>query len=195
MTAMNAATESVNDAFSLQKQISFRWHRLSSPIASSNVEVDELSNEKLLEVLVTLDEAHFEPEQQSDKEIVKEIKRLDAKLNLLLIWLGNSLIKQGGLPQRQNVSISSKCISFETNEKLALHEELFMELFFDPLYPQAFSAKGEVVSVEALGQNYKVQLVFKDLRSHIQDLLGRYIFKLHRKEVALSRKLSQQASE
>lgn len=175
------------------QQIPVRWRKLDHALSDS--ELFNLHNEniRLMEVLVGGEDVR-ESDASMDKDSMKEIKKLDAKLNLLMGWIGMLLQQQQKLPVAQTVSLSSHGLQFQSDDRnLREDDNLCVEMFLEPSYPQAFTTVGKVVKVDPQVSSPGVQIVvlFAQLSEQSQLLLDKYIFQLHRRQVALSRKHPQ----
>ena len=176
--------------------IPMRLRKLERPLSDAQLLYMHSDNAKLMEVLVGSEDAAWDSEQAMDKDTMKEIRKLDAKLNLLMGWMGNLLLQQMNLPQAQNVSLSTQGLQFlmtknsGSDDLLRENDNLYMELFLEPRYPQAFTALAKVFRIDNTSLGADVTVKFKELSEQNQQWLDRYVFQLHRRQVALSRKQS-----
>ena len=83
----------IKDHVVCYQQIPVRWYRLEQPLSDSEKFIIQNDNAKLMEVLVGSEDSR-DTEASIDKESMKEIKKLDAKLNLLMGWIGEFLKQQ-----------------------------------------------------------------------------------------------------
>ena len=148
-------------------------------------------NQKLMEVVLGHEDLHVDAEQFENKELYKEFKKLDAKLNLVMNWLGRSLAHQQGIPQAQHISLSAKGIKFNIDKVLAVNDDLFIELFIEPNYPQPYITVGKVVSVQSQGGSSEVVVSFGEFEDLEKQWLDKYVFRIHRREIAMARKRKQ----
>ena len=177
----------IKDNLVCHQEISLRWHKVERVLSDSQLMALQNENLKLMEVLVSGEDA-IDIEQQRDREVFKEIRKLDAKLNLMMSWLGQILRHQQDVPQPQSVYITTKGLQFFDNEVIAENDELFMELFLDPRYPQAFTTLAQVVHCNPQQQGQEVSVRFIHLDEQNQQWLDKYVFRLHRRQVAMARK-------
>lgn len=166
------------------QQMSVRWRKREQPISDAQRFRIQSDNVKLMEVLVSSEE-NMEVEQSLDKDASKELKRLDAKLNLMMSWIGQLLLQQQNLPPLQAVSLSPKGMQFTCDtQALAENDNLYMEMFLEPRYPQAFVTFAKVVQVVPNDKGDEVIARFQDLNEYNQLWLDKYVFQLHRRQVA-----------
>ncbi len=170
-------------------QISLRWHKLDQPLSNGQYFRIQNDNRKLMEVIVSSEDIG-DLEQAADKESAKEVKRLDAKLNLLMGWVGQMLLQQQAVPPPQTVSLSSVGLQFPCNDTkgLAENDNLYLEMFFETRYPQPFVTVAKVIQVKSQTGGDEVLVRFLDLSEQNQQWLDKYVFQLHRRQVALTRK-------
>ena len=181
----------IKDKLVCYQQIPLRWRKLDQPLSEGQWFCQQSDNVKLMEVLVSSDDVG-DLESSGDKDSIKEIKRLDAKVNLLMGWIGQFLMPQQALPAAQTVCLSSTGLQFHSDEQQANevleNDNLCIELFLEPRYPQAFTTAATVVHVTAQPQSLEIVVRFTDINEQNQHWLDKYVFQLHRRQVALSRK-------
>ena len=179
----------IKDHLVCYQQISLRWRKLEQPLADGQLFRLQNENTKLMEVLVSSDDVG-DLEPPAEKESVNEIKRLDAKLNLLMGWIGQMLLQQQALPDPQTICLSPAGLQFSSNEDKVLGENdnLYIEMFLEPRYPQAFVTVAKVVQVISREEGDEVLVRFQNLNELNQHWLDKYVFQLHRRQVALARK-------
>jgi hypothetical protein len=188
-SAQQAVDHPLKDHLVCSQQIALRWHKLDKPLSDAQWCRIQTDNNKLMEVLVSSEDV-AEMEQSTDKDSAKEIKKLDAKLNLLMAWIGQIILEKQALSPAQTVSLSAKGLQFHSDDTGALSENdnLYMELFLEPHYPQAFIALATVVQIIPGIEENDVLVKFQDINEQNQSWLDKYVFQLHRRHVALARK-------
>ena len=182
----------IKDNLVCRQEIPLRWRKQEQPLGDGPWMMIHSENVKLMEVLVSGEDA-ADLEQQRDREVFKEIRKLDAKLNLMMSWMGRILWQQQEMPSLQVVNLSAKGLQFyvnanKTEPQVAENDELFMELFLEPRYPQPFTTLAQVIQVIPQGGACEVSVRFIQLSEPNQQWLDKYVFRLHRRQVAMSRK-------
>lgn len=198
----------IKDQLVCRQQIRLRWRKLDQPLSDSQLQLVHADNLRLMEVLVSGEES-LDSEQQRDKEVFKELRKLDAKLNLMMSWLGQFMWQQQSMPELQSVSLSSKGLLFHggiqnyifnsaddhgnnqnksKNISVCENDVLFMELFLEPRYPHPFTTVSKVVNVNSLSSGQELSVKFIFVSEQNQQWLDKYIFRLHRRQVASARK-------
>jgi hypothetical protein len=172
-------------------QISLRWRKLNQPLSDGQYYSFQNDNIKLMEVIVSGEDAG-DVETSLDKDSMKEIKKLDAKLNLLMGWIGQMMLQQQTVPPPQTVCLSSSGLQFPWGDAkdLAENDNLYLEMFLESHYPQAFVTLAKVIQIKPQPEGDEVLVRFWDLSEQNQQWLDKYVFQLHRRQVALSRKQS-----
>jgi hypothetical protein len=170
-------------------QLSLRWRKLSQPLSDAEYFRIHNDNIKLMEVLVSGEDAG-DVESAMDKDSMKEIKKLDAKLNLLMVWIGQMMLQQQAVPSPKTVCLSSLGLQFPCDDAKDLRENdnLYLEMFLESRYPQAFITLAKVIQIKPQAEGDEVLVRFADLSEQNQQWLDKYVFQLHRRQVALSRK-------
>jgi len=179
----------IKDHLVCYQQISVRWRKLEHALNGGQLFRIQNDNIKLLEVLVSSEDiGDIEP--PTEKEFNIEIKRLDAKLNLLMGWIGQMLLQQQAVPSPQTVCLSPKGLQFPSDDakNLAENDNLYIELFLEPRYPQAFVVEAKVVEVNTGVDGDEVLVRFQHLSEQNQQWFDKYVFQLHRRQVALAKK-------
>ena len=185
---MHDFDDPLEDHLVCSQPISLRWHKLHQSLSDAQCLRIQNDNIKLMEVLVSGDEGDLE--QAADKEYAKEIKRLDAKLNLLMGWVGQILLQQQAVPTPQSVRLSSGGLQFfcDDVEGLCENDNLYLEMFLESRYPQAFVTVAKVIQIKPQAGNNEVLVRFQELSEQNQQWLDKYVFQLHRRQVAFSKK-------
>jgi hypothetical protein len=195
-TKPQVTDDPIKDHLVCYHQIPVRWRRLDQALSDGELFNIQSDNARLMEVLVGSEDIR-DIEASMDKDSMKEIKKLDAKLNLLMGWIGQILQQQQHLPAAQTVYLSSRGLRFQSDASnaSALREKdsVCIEMYLDPSYPQAFIAVSEVVKVNPQAPSPSAEIVarFTQLSEQNQLWLDKYVFQLHRRQVALSRKHPQ----
>ena len=176
--------------------IPLRWRKLEQALNDAQILSMQSDNAKLMEVLVGSEDAAWDADQANDKEAMKEMRKLDAKLNLLMGWMGRMLLQQMHVPGPQDISLSTQGLKFHLTknqdraDSLRENDNLYMEMFLEPRYPQAFITLANVFRIDNTSLGTDVTVGFKQLSEQNQQWLDRYVFQLHRRQVAMSRKQS-----
>jgi hypothetical protein len=111
-----------------------------------------------------------------------DITRLESKVDLLLgLFTRNQFKQQYSDVPNFEVTLSADKLVFNTNNLLKVAQFIEMEVFFNQNSPEPLLLSGEVAAVDDDGG---VVINFCELGKLTQGFLEKYIFKLHRSEIA-----------
>lgn len=186
--------KAMQDVLVLSAELPLRWQILESLPSPSEITAINKNNEKFLEVILSSDEIFIDADQQSNKEIWHELKKLDAKMNMLMEWVGGLILQQQGIQKRHPIELSARGVDFSCEGGFNSGDLVSLEVFLEENYPQALNLIGRVMSSENTPQSNQVRIEFIEINSHVQGLLEKYIFRIHRRSIAQSRKSSADIS-
>ncbi len=104
------------------------------------------------------------------------------------------MLQQMSAGALRGVCLSAQGLQFQSGfpgdspAPVSVNDDLFIELFLEPRYPQAFTAGAKVVRVDARTQFADVTARFTHMSELNQQWLEKYVFQWHRRQIALSRK-------
>jgi len=147
------------------------------------------ANEELLQNLLLRDETasreNDEPEIVSGHE---QFKRLETRLDLLLSLVTEMMANNSSLPAQQTVTLGAHGLCVQTGEDVSTGLEkgalLKIQLYPDPHFPRPLILCTRLVDVQVHG----FTVSFCPLEECLQDQLDKYIFRQHRRAIALARK-------
>lgn len=181
----------LSDGIIIEQAFPLRWRSLD--IASFDSEQITLSrhNGQILRVLASIEEGGPEPDSETDT-LSRELRCLDDKLDLVLSMLGTLLVRDSALPAATPTWLGAKGLMFVvTAEAEALlppeNAVSLLELFLEPRFPQPLRLP---VRLEPAGQGSsgcQMLAVFRDVGTEVTELLEKFIFRQHRRAIALSR--------
>lgn len=188
----NDAQDTLLGNISFHDNLPVSWEPLSSlPSEGERLRYHQ-TNEELLQNLLLHDE-QAASQDDDDLESVsghEHFKRLEARLDLLLSLVTEMMTADGKLPPDQAVTISAHGLRVHTQESeaagLDLEETglLKIQLYLDPQFPRPLTLFAQLLDVQP--QNFTVS--FSPLEDRLQDLLDKYIFRQHRRVIALARR-------
>jgi len=144
-------------------------------------------NEVLLHVLLGQADGNREPDDNRH-ETNLELQRLDAKINLLLHWVGQWLATTQGVPESRPVRLTERGIEVGVPFAINVGETLLLELYLNAHFPQPVKLPCEVYSVDHSTAGTQMVACFTGLTMEVHDLIEKLIFRHHRRLVALHRK-------
>ncbi len=146
------------------------------------------ANEELLQNLLLRNET---VSQEGDEaEVVnghEQFNRLEARLDLLLSLVTEMMTNNSHLPTQHVVTFGAYGLCVQAEDDVASLENdtlLKIRLYPDPNFPRPLILCARLVDVQA--QGFTVN--FCPLEESLQDQLDKYIFRQHRRAIALARK-------
>jgi hypothetical protein len=168
----------------LNLELPLQWRALDAVPPVAELAQMNKANEKLLEVVLNADDNPLESEPQDNREIRQELRRIDAKINLLMEWMGTLFLKQHGVTERFPLDFSARGMAFSVPVQLNVSQMLQMDLYLEPMFPQPLKLIGSALKVEQQGDQWLVLAEFVELTDHVQALLEKYVFRIHRRLIA-----------
>jgi hypothetical protein len=178
---------------SYEDRLPVDWEVLAQPLTDGEILQLNTRNEELLSILLTLDEAHTEAEERDEKGESAGLLRLEGKLDLLLGMLGELLLSNTTLPPIHAVSLTSTQLQVQIEPKKKVKQpregsNVKIHLFISPRLPRPIELLGSVVSRE------EATILFSlvSMEERFRDLLAKFIFRQHRRNIALARSKDNQ---
>ena len=186
---MKYAADPFAEGLSFHDSLSLRWKRLSELPDNSTLLRLNQRNLSLLQSLLLNDDRVLDVEPELEPLAFK-IERLDQKMTLLTELLSDLLRTQTLLPAEKLVRVSAKGISWEVSED-DLHPDqlLQIDLYLLDEVPRPLQIIGLIVGREPSRANsdYRITMSFVELSETVDSLMGRLVFRHHRREVAMAR--------
>jgi hypothetical protein len=121
--------------------------------------------------------------------IASEIERIDQKMNLITELLCDLLMSEEQIPAPMPIQLSAAGVQFAPDEPVSLRPKdwAIFELFLMDDVPRPLKLTVRVVANSPDAPDNAITLSFADLSDGVQSMLGRLVFRHHRREVALAR--------
>lgn len=173
---------------SYRDQLPVTWQLLTALPSEGEQHRLDRANEELLHALLVRDEVHQENEDLEEGAGLEHYRRLEAKLDLLLGLVTEMLAARGGLPAAHDLTLGTKglCIHVAAEEMSDLKEGnlLRIQLYLDVQLPRPLQIFGVLTAVEV--DSFTVS--FYPLQERVQDLLDKFVFRQHRRAIALRKR-------
>lgn len=165
------------------------WEILSTLPSEGELNRDYRTNEELLQHLLLRDDAVAQESDEGEVDSTHEhFKRLESRLDLLLSLITEMMTSNGKLPSLQRVTIGGRGLCVQAQEEaikgLKKETPLKITLYLDPQFPRPLTVFAQLIDVQA--QAFTVS--FCPLEERLQDLLDKYVFRQHRRAIALARR-------
>jgi len=164
------------------------WERLEKLPSEGEQHRHTRANEELLQSLLLRDDA---PQDSEEVDLIsghEHFKRLETRLDLLLSLVTEMMTADGKLPPAQAVTLGAGglCVHIPegVSDNLQKDALLKIQLYLDPTFPRPLTMCVQIVDIQA--QSFTVS--FSLLEERLQDLLDKYVFRQHRRAIALARR-------
>lgn len=187
---MGIVKNPLEDTLLYEKTLPVKWCAFG--LLSSEQSLTEINrdNEILLHVLLGQEESIRETDDTRHESSL-ELQRLDAKLNLLLSWMGQWLVSSQGVPESHPIRLSEQGIGLDLPITINVGETLLLEVYLNTQFPQPIRLPCVVYAVNDTTTGREIIANFTGLTTEVHDLIEKFIFRHHRRLVALRRKQDQ----
>jgi hypothetical protein len=148
-------------------------------------------NLQVLQSDASLAESHRgQDTKDEERPWLADLARLEFKLDVLLATLGRLLARESAMPATVPVRMYAGGIEWLAREACppsGAHGRL--TLYVNPVFPQPLVLHGRVTGHRSDPQGLWTQFAFTGLSPPVVDLLERFVFRQHRRQVAESRGL------
>lgn len=177
-------SQALSDGITFQTTLPVDWCKLPSLPADNAQSQTSNANLRLLNALNILEELPQDSEKSTSS--LTQSPHLEAKLDLILGMLGELLRQHAIMPSPASMIISAHSLSILDVPATLLPsvgDLLQARLFLDTRYPQALVLSGTVSFVTI--SNFTLE--FHALNELVQEQLDKFVFRHHRRAIALSR--------
>jgi hypothetical protein len=123
--------------------------------------------------------------EQDATPLGRELFRMEAKLNLALLLLGD-LRREKQLPAWKPAALSADGISWQDDDLPLAGQRLTLEIYLNPYYPYPLRLPLEVLKTDA---QHWVTGQWLGLDPMLQEQLTQYIFRAHRRAIGRRKQL------
>lgn len=182
--AKNSPLENI----SFNDHLPVNWEVITALPSEGEQHRHNRANEELLQSLLLRDDAPQDAEETDADSSHEHFKRLETRLDLLLSLVTEMMTADGKLPLSRSVALSAQGLCVQTQNEIGgsfKNEALLkIELYLDPQFPRPLTLCAQLLDIQV--QNFTVS--FSPLEERLQDLLDKYVFRQHRRAIALARK-------
>lgn len=168
-----------------RQQLGLSWE----PRENEENEKDDVAeyNTKLLQMLPLFEERSSERGEE-DVERTQELTRVERKLDLLLELVSEWIRTNRDQPPQVAVTLGAEAVSWLQEAESPLPEQqVWISLQIDQRLPAPLRLPARVVSVEAERNCHRVMVRFENISDTTAELLEKFIFRQHRREIARMR--------
>jgi hypothetical protein len=178
---------------SYQDRLPVAWRVLNEPLTDAERIKLDARNEDVLRIVLSLDEPLSESGEEGPAH--GEIQRLDFKLNLILDLVSQIFSRHAALPEHARITLAGQWLEWTAARSIPVGTTLALDIYLHDKYPQPVVLMGDVVSVSAAEEGgYTVRIDLMPVGESTQDVFEKFVFRQHRRAVALSRRQIKQTS-
>ncbi len=184
----------LNEGISFTGRAPLALRVLTEPLSLDEASEHEAKNYSLLKSGEISDHSGRDTDPQLEA-IISEVQRLDHKLTIIQALLTQLLLKQEVIPERCSFRLSLAKLTCEIDFRhdVLVGSFVLVELFLFEDLPRPISLSGIVRAIEREGNatgKLGVDIDLPSFSDGVDSLLGRFIFRQHRREVATRRSQS-----
>lgn len=177
------------DCLLFEGAFALRWQTLPDLPKQIQFARQNASNETILRSVSAMEAYHGSTGQDEDTGVEADIARIDNKLNVLLNMVSELIKQQRDIPGVVPVLLSVQAIEWWSEMAPDADEYIQLELYINPAYPSPLLLTGKVEMVESLEEDISHVVVnFMGMNEAVIDQFEKFIFRHHRRGVALSRR-------
>ncbi len=168
------------EGVAIELMVPFKWEALSDDVLCDNYSAANINT------LLLLESMQEQPHRQNEDPKISgsEVERLEAKLNLL-IQLVNQLIEASKpLPAKQKLVLTNHSLCWNQDKSLAVDMLVQLTIYIEPSFPQPIKLYARVTE----NKDNKVKVVFVNLDEQEEEILSKWVFRLHRRTIAMSKR-------
>lgn len=164
------------------------WRIVNHDVSTAEILSACQSNERVLRGFSVLDEHRTEgSDDEHGHHGAHDPSRLEFKLNLLLDMVARLLAEHVAIPAAAPVKMSGSGIRWRSPSVPPLGSTVSVDLYLNRLYPTPITFYGEVTQVEPDGEEFQVEMIYRDMSDSLRSWLEKLIFRHHRRQIAHSR--------
>jgi len=183
----NNSIESIDTRPVYEDRLPLAWNIPDSKPDSAELLAIHNSNEEILKVISSLDEANLESDDPQDVH-AQQLMRLDAKVNFLMDMVGQLLLNNLTVPAPIKMSLSADGVQWTDTHAPDINAYLHVQLYLKMKYPKPVILPVLVRSVDKVEEGYRVITEFESLSAGAEEWIEKLIFRHHRRAIALSRR-------
>lgn len=189
----NDQTQHFVEGIFYEDRVPLGWRILQQLPGSSEQLHLAHQNCQILQALLSMDSMIHDADDEPD-HIAHELVRLDNKLNLLLGMVGKLLGQVVQMPEPVAACIGGQGLQFgltaEQAESVTAHpgQLVMLEIYLNPQLPGALNLCAELSLKRGPGGAPTGLASYRQMDPNVLELMEKYIFRQHRRAVALAKK-------
>lgn len=159
------------------------WSSLSESCSGLSSSV-ESANQNCLKIVLGLSDGMHESHDENT-ELSQDLQRMDFKINIILEMLGQLLSQNIKIPAAVDLKLGPKAVQWlELADPPEPGQMVQVKVYLDPRFLFSFVVFGEVATVIPVEAGYSVVMKTAQLSADSLELLEKYIFRCHRRQIA-----------
>ncbi len=184
---MNSEANSLQlEGITYRDELPIAWEPQLQLPSAGEIHRFNCENEELLQTLLMLDETAQDNEDEVESADNERWRRLEGKVNILLGLVGELLTADTILPTTHalQLGVEGLCVLGVDDCTPQPGQIVKVRLFLAPKFPHPLQLVARVSNVYKSG----FTLAYCEFDAPVQDLLDRYVFRQHRRAIALARR-------
>jgi len=158
----------------------------------SKLEQDNLHklNNTLLDIILAPSLENCDVDEY-DAVLLKQLRLTDAKLELALTWLSRLISAETQMPPLTTMEINTIGIRFDSEQAINFDDMLQIRIYVDTQLAEPVTLESTVINVE----DKTIIARFVDMDIDVKDKLDKYIFREHRRVIAIEKQCRSAAAQ
>ena len=169
--------------------INISWRAIDTENDRLRCLLHQEDNDDALAGLAILEEIPTEASVEHG-QYAQELKRLDAKLNIIMSLLERLLAQSSANIQSSAVRLNTQFLQWtetDAGQCPAIGQLLYLEIYLRPGYPRPLLLLGHVLDVDHQDMARRISIEIDELPESTRMALEKFIFRAHRREIARRR--------
>ena len=167
----------------IDTRLSIQWRKRDVLQQTEQIDFKNASAIQLLDVLELQQSSTLlnSIENNNNQNKQSDLSRLESKIDLLILLFTRNQYKQYSNIPNYDVRLSADTLTIKTTETLELNQLVEIDIFFNQNCPEPIVLSGKIVAAD---HPNVLAISLCNLGQTSQTFLEKYIFRLHRKEIA-----------
>ncbi len=186
---MSALTrdEQLGQGLAYQGDVPLRWYVPERRLDDARTLQLQNQNEEVLRTFLELGDAHTEVNEEQ-RDNYPDLVRLESKIDLVLKLLSQVYARDIHLPDVCSLTLGSAYAEWTDARAPSVNQHIHLEIFLDTNYPRPLLFPASVRKVTKQKDRFKVMAELEFPGELVHFSLEKFIFRHHRRSVALSRR-------
>jgi hypothetical protein len=165
----------------------FLWEYLDEATYLRKKKTMGTTNVDTLRAILALEQGAKE-RADADFGVAQELQRIEHKLDLLMSLTAQLLARDVALPRELPCRLTAQGLEWDDDEVPEVGRKLLIHIYLSHKFPRASIFPVVVREVTSFNSVQSIKVEFIDLPEAVHDLLERFIFQYHRRQIARTQK-------